>query len=48
MVSIAESQFVVNSLTNGRLQILKDVEHPLEKLDTQVLGQYIVSSIIGR
>lgn len=46
MVTITESQSAADTLPNGSIQILEGVEHPIERVDLQLISQYIVSNVI--
>ena len=41
MVSVDETRWASDNLSNGSIQILSDVEHPIEKKSTQVLLQQL-------
>jgi pimeloyl-ACP methyl ester carboxylesterase len=41
MVGIEESESAANALANGRLKVLEDVQHPIEKVDAEVLLELI-------
>lgn len=43
MVSIEETAHVADLLPNGKLQILEDWTHPVEKLDTSILKQSLTA-----
>lgn len=45
MVTIAESQHTCHLLPNATLQVLENVPHPIDKIDTQILTNYIVDSL---
>jgi len=46
MVFKAESEFVANHLTNGRFYSLSNQPHPIEKVDLDVLVNYIRSTLL--
>lgn len=45
MVSVAESEHVVQLLPQASLQVLDGVEHPIDKVDPKVVADYITQSI---
>ena len=45
MVSVEESQNVASLLSNGNLEVLEGLEHPLEKVDLQMLSNFVVTTI---
>ncbi len=44
MVSYEESEYVCNLLTNAKLITLEGVKHPIDKIDTSQLVNYIISN----
>jgi pimeloyl-ACP methyl ester carboxylesterase len=46
MVTVAESRNAATQLPNGSLEIIKDVKHPIEKVDTNVLANFIKNKLI--
>jgi pimeloyl-ACP methyl ester carboxylesterase len=47
MVSREESEQVAQILNSGTFKILEGLEHPIEKIDTKCLSEYIVGSILN-
>lgn len=43
MVSIEESTWAVSKLTNGKLEVLPDTPHPLERVDSHMLARQLRS-----
>jgi pimeloyl-ACP methyl ester carboxylesterase len=47
MVSVEESEEIANTLPNGRLEIIEDFQHPIEKIDVDKLSSLIVGFMKG-
>jgi pimeloyl-ACP methyl ester carboxylesterase len=45
MVTIEESENAASHLPNGRLKIIEDVKHPIEKVDMQILTTFIKNEL---
>lgn len=46
MVSMEECESVAQFLPNGRLRILEGVEHPIDKINPDILSEYIGKSFV--